>query len=35
MVGNERSPPQISGVRLGGAILWHHPPRQARHTFAS
>jgi hypothetical protein len=34
MVGNERSPPHIRGVRLGGAILWHHVPRQACRTFA-
>jgi hypothetical protein len=34
MVGNERSPPHISGVRLGGAIYRHHLPRQARTTFA-
>lgn len=34
MVGNERSPPPISGVRLGGAAYRHHLPRQARTTFA-
>jgi len=34
MVGNERSPPHLSGVRLGGATLRHHPPRHTRHPFA-